>query len=101
MTKLTIQKSNHPPKHYSNPSTHQNTNSISKSISKRVKNREFVHPNNVHEIDSDTDEAEIEVIPEVIKDVSDIQFIIIRYCLFDSDPILEDTNFIKFDEFNY
>ena len=45
-----------------------------------IKRGEFIQPNNVHEIDSNTNEPEVEVIPEVINDVSDVEFTIICYC---------------------
>ena len=82
MIKLIIQKFNHSSKYYINFFIYQNVNFISKSISKHIKKREFVHSNNVQEIDFNIDKAEIEMIHEIIKDISDIQFIIIYYYIF-------------------
>ena len=101
MIKLIIQKSDYSLKYYINFFIYQNVNFISKSIFKYIKKREFIHSNNVQEIDFNIDEIEIKMIYKMIKDIFDIQFIIIYYCIFESNFILKNINFIKFDEFNY
>jgi hypothetical protein len=86
-----------PPKRRVSPFTDKNTS----STPKRVKKSEFMHPNNSHEIHSSADEREVEAVPEVIKDISDIEFTVTRCCILGSDPILEDTDFVKLGEFSY
>jgi len=41
------------------------------------------------------------VVDEVIKDVSDIEFIVTHCFMLGSRPVLEDTDFVKLGEFNY
>ena len=58
-------------------------------------------PDNMHEIQSTDDELESGATSEVIKDVTGIEYTLTHCCMLGSDPVLEDTDFVKLGEFNY
>src|SRR5437762_2623685 len=101
MPKFTIQKSGHPPKQRVILSECQNSSSAANLLLKHIKKQEFVHPDKMHEIQSTDNEPESKATPQVIKDVTGIECTLTHYCILSSDPVLEDTNFVKLGEFNY
>ena len=104
MTKLTIQKSGHPIKHKTSPSTRSDTDSTSNSFPKHVKKVNNGVPKNtkaVYTVDDDSDLETPAPAPEPVKDVSDEIFVLQKSCMLGTKAVIEDSDFVRLGEFSF
>jgi hypothetical protein len=100
----TVRKSSRPPKRRPSSPIEQNAKRTPKATSKRVKSAKFINPNAVDKNDvadtSDTSD-DVETNMDSIVDVSNNVYTVSRSCMLGTEPVYEDTDFLKLGDFSY
>ena len=71
---------------------------------KRVKNMDFVHPDDIHTINNEDNEDEVEEVERtsaLARDVSGEEFTRQKSCMLGSEIVIGNTDFLKLGEFDF
>jgi hypothetical protein len=104
MTKLTIRKSSRPPKRKASTPTRSDSESLSLSVPKRVKNVNKPVKSNINVTETVDDDSELESLPTPsapVQDVSGEIFTLQKSCVMGVIPIIQDSDFVVLGEFSY
>jgi hypothetical protein len=104
MTKLTIRKSSRPPKRKASTPTRSDSESLSLSVPKRVKNVHKPVTSKTNVTETVDDDSEVESLPTPsapVQDVSSEIFTLQKSCMMGVIPIIQDSDFVVLGEFSY
>lgn len=71
---------------------------------KHVKTKKFIHPDDIHTLNDEDDEDEVQEVERtsaLVRDVSDEEFTLQKSCMLGSEIVIDDIDFLKLGEFDF